>query len=49
MVYKGFDVGSAKPKKEIDYDLVGLGGLIMGSKNLSDLGMGFNKIITLIR
>jgi hypothetical protein len=32
--------GMAKPKKEIDYDLVGLGGLIMGSKNLSDLGMG---------
>ena len=32
--------GVSKPKKEIDYDLVGLGGLIMGSKNLSDLGMG---------
>ena len=32
--------GTAKPKKEIDYDLVGLGGLIMGSKNISDLGMG---------
>jgi len=32
--------GVAKPKKEIDYDLVGLGGLIMGSRNMSELGMG---------
>ena len=32
--------GTAKPKREIDYDLVGLGGLIMGSRNMSELGMG---------
>ena len=32
--------GMAKPKREIDYDLVGLGGLIMGSRNMSELGMG---------
>ena len=37
---KDIATGMAKPKKEIDYDLVGLGGLIMGSKNISDLGMG---------
>ena len=29
-----------EPKKEIDYDLVGLGGLIMGAKNISELGAG---------
>ena len=32
--------GTAKPKKEIDYDLVGLGGLIMGARNMSELGTG---------
>ena len=32
--------GIAKPKKEIDYDLVGLGGLIMGARNMSELGTG---------
>ena len=32
--------GVSKPKKEIDYDLVGLGGLIMGARNMSELGMG---------
>jgi len=33
-------IETSKPKKEIDYDLVGLGGLIMGARNMSELGTG---------
>ena len=29
-------------KKEIDYDLVNLGGIIMGAKNMSELGQGIS-------
>jgi len=35
-------VVAEKPKKEIDYDLVGLGGLIMGSRDMSEFGKGLS-------
>jgi hypothetical protein len=36
-------VVAEKPKKEIDYDLVGLGGLIMGSRDMSEFGKGLSE------
>ena len=39
-------VVAEKPKKEIDYDLVGLGGLIMGSRNMSEFGKGLSEFAT---
>jgi len=33
-----------KPKREIDYDLVNLGGIIMGSRNMSELGKGISAL-----
>ena len=39
-------VVAEKPKKEIDYDLVGLGGLIMGSRDMSEFGKGLSEFAT---
>ena len=36
-------VTAEKPKKEIDYDLVGLGGLIMGARDMSEFGKGLSE------
>ena len=35
-------LATEKPKKGIDYDLVGLGGLIMGSRDMSEFGKGLS-------
>jgi hypothetical protein len=35
-------LAAERPKKGIDYDLVGLGGLIMGARNMSEFGKGLS-------
>ena len=35
-------LAAERPKKGIDYDLVGLGGLIMGARDMSEFGKGLS-------